>query len=96
MNPSNRSSLAAVILVLSSPVAVNANTDADAGTAGDSASPRGPTRAEVRADLKAWESAGLRQLYRGDGGPQFFDPNLQRRLAEYQRLRATAPPQGSR
>ncbi|PWK33545.1 DUF4148 domain-containing protein [Cupriavidus plantarum] len=54
--------------------------------------PRGLTREEVRADLEAWEKAGLRNRYRGDGAPPFFDPSLQKQLAEYQRLRATTVP----
>lgn len=74
---------AAVTLVPSLAVA------ADAAYQG---APRELTREEVRADLEAWEKAGLRNRYRGDGAPPFFDPSLQKQLAEYQRLRATSVP----
>ncbi|WP_423200289.1 MULTISPECIES: DUF4148 domain-containing protein [unclassified Cupriavidus] len=85
LTPVPRVAFAAAIAILAmTPVA----------RAADASAPAGLTREEVRKDLEAWERAGLRDKYRGDGGPAFFDPDVQRRLAEYQRLRAgeSVPP----
>jgi len=46
------------------------------------------TRQEVRADLEAWQQAGLAQEWRGDGTPDIYNPEYQRKMAIYQRLRA--------
>ncbi|PLP97491.1 DUF4148 domain-containing protein [Cupriavidus pauculus] len=51
---------------------------------------RGLTRAEVRADLEAWQRAGLAEYFRGDGGPDFSNREFQRRLEAYQATRAGA------
>lgn len=42
------------------------------------------TREAVRADLEAWQRAGLSEYYRGDGGPNIANPEYQRRLGAYQ------------
>lgn len=57
---------------------------AQAGPAGDSARPI--TRAEVRADLAMWQRAGLPELVDTERY-DLLSPDVQRRLAEYTRLR---------
>ena len=47
---------------------------------------RPKTRAEVRADLAMWQRAGLGSLYDRDAYNP-FDLEIQRRMAEYRRLR---------
>ena len=60
---------------------------AQAGSNSLASEQAGPkTRAEVRADLAMWQRAGLSTAYNSEG----FDPSapdVQRRLAEYTRLR---------
>ncbi len=51
--------------------------------------PQALTRAEVRADLEAWQRAGLAEYFRGNGGPNFTSPEFQRRLEAYQAARAS-------
>lgn len=91
LTPVPRVAFAAAIAILAI-LAILAMTPV--ARAADASAPAGLTREEVRKDLEAWERAGLRDKYRGDGGPAFFDPDVQRRLAEYQRLRAgeSVPP----
>ncbi len=48
------------------------------------------TRQEVREDLEAWVRAGLAEAWRGDGTPDIYSQDYQRRFAEYERLRAAA------
>lgn len=96
---STRSTLAKSVTLAATAIAILAIlavlATAPTARAADASAPTGPTREEVRKDLEAWERAGLRDTYRGDGGPPFFDPDVQRRLAEYQRLRAGAASQPS-
>lgn len=47
------------------------------------------TRAEVRADLEAWQRAGLADAFRSNGGPDFTSADFQRRLDAYAADRAT-------
>ncbi|GJG94097.1 DUF4148 domain-containing protein [Cupriavidus pauculus] len=50
--------------------------------------PHALTRAEVRADLEAWQRAGLAEYFRGNGGPNITSPEYQRRLEAYQAERS--------
>jgi len=46
------------------------------------------TRQEVRADLEAWQRAGLAEAWRGDATPDIYSNAYQKRFANYERLRA--------
>ncbi|MBB1634132.1 DUF4148 domain-containing protein [Cupriavidus sp. UME77] len=48
------------------------------------------TRQEVRANLEAWQRAGLAQAWRRDATPDIYSEKYQQRLANYERLRAIA------
>lgn len=45
------------------------------------------TRAEVRADLRLWNRAGLDKLWDREGGPDTFSREYRAAYAEYVRLR---------
>lgn len=73
-------SLAAVLL---------ASTLACAAHAADASKPsHSLTRQEVRADLEAWQRAGLAEAWRGDATPDIYSNAYQKRFANYERLRA--------
>lgn len=75
-------SLSAVILI---------STLAGAARAADiSSAPHSLTREEVRADFDAWKRAGLAEKWSGDGNPDVFSKDYQRRLAIYESLRVAA------
>ncbi|MGO4304080.1 DUF4148 domain-containing protein [Cupriavidus sp. RAF12] len=79
------------LLALSSlAAALLASTLSCAAHAADVNNPIHPlTRAEVRADLEAWQRAGLADEWRGDGTPDIYSAEYLRKMATYERLRAT-------
>lgn len=53
---------------------------------------RALTRQEVRADLEAWQKAGLSDAWRGDATPDIYSADYQKKMAVYERLRAPISP----
>ncbi|WP_423195644.1 MULTISPECIES: DUF4148 domain-containing protein [unclassified Cupriavidus] len=52
--------------------------------------PHALTRADVRADLEAWQRAGLADDFRRNAGPDFNSPDFQKRLDAYRATRMGA------
>ncbi|MDH5857534.1 DUF4148 domain-containing protein [Lampropedia aestuarii] len=50
----------------------------------------GLSRAEVQADLLAWQQSGLAALYRQEGGPDMASPEYQQAFERYLQLRPGA------